>query len=177
MKKRRIWLWQGDTLGDAFFTAGNLSPVPLPITEVLTSLSTGLIDTTMAPPVGAIALQWFTKTPYMTDIPIMDGIGGLVVSRRFFDGLPPDLQVILRETGNEAGQKLVAASRSENEKGMAVLKQQGVTFTREWKDKEADILALRDKAANALTRDDYIPADIYETARRELQGYRARKTK
>jgi len=52
-----------------------------------------------------------------------------------------------------------------------------VTFTREWKDKDSDILALRDRAAASLARDDYIPADIYDSARRELLGYRARKTK
>ncbi|HJV96602.1 MAG TPA: TRAP transporter substrate-binding protein DctP, partial [Albitalea sp.] len=102
MKKRRIWLWQGDPLGDAFFSASGISPVPLPITEVFTSLSTGLIDTTIAPPLGAIALQWFSKTPYMTDIPVMDGIGGLIVSRQFFDKLPPDLQALLRKTGEAA---------------------------------------------------------------------------
>ena len=99
LKKRRIWLWQGDPLGAAFFTASNIAPVPLPITEVFTSLSTGLIDTVIAPPLGAIALQWFTKTPYMTEVPMADGIGGLVVSGKFFNRLPKDLQELLLRTG------------------------------------------------------------------------------
>ncbi|MDH5513172.1 MAG: TRAP transporter substrate-binding protein DctP, partial [Gammaproteobacteria bacterium] len=29
MRKRRIWLWQGDPLGKAFFAASGISPVPL----------------------------------------------------------------------------------------------------------------------------------------------------
>jgi len=176
MKKRRIWLWQGDPLGSAFFDASGLSPVPLPITEVYTSLSTGLIDTTIAPPLGAIALQWFTQTPYMTDIPIMDGIGGLIVSRRFFDTLPPDLQALLRRTGEAAGKRLVSETRRDNAKSLAVLKQHGVTFTTEWKDKESDIFELRDRAAAVLAKEDYIPADIYDQARKALEAYRARKT-
>lgn len=175
MKKRRIWLWQGDPLGAAFFTASGISPVPLPITEVYTSLSTGLIDTTISPPLGAIALQWFTKTPYMTDIPIMDGIGGLLVSRQFFDGLPQDLQELLRRTGAEAGDRLLVETRRDNAKSLAVLKQHGVTFTDEWKDKDSVIFDLRDRAAAILARDGYIPADIYERARRALNDYRARK--
>jgi len=176
MKKRRIWLWQGDPLGSAFFDASGLSPVPLPITEVYTSLSTGLIDTAIAPPLGAIALQWYTRTPYMTDVPIMDGIGGLIVSRRFFDTLPPDLQVLLRRTGEAAGKRLVSETRRDNTKSLAVLKQHGVTFTTEWKDKDSDILNLRDRAAAVLAKSGYIPAEIYDRARKALEVYRARKT-
>lgn len=176
MKERRIWLWQGDPLGDAFFSASGLSPVPLPITEVYTSLSTGLIDTTIAPPLGAIAFQWFSQTPYMTDIPVMDGIGGLIVSRQFFDKLPPDLQALLRKTGEAAGERLVTETRRDNEKSLAVLKQHGITFTREWKDPDSELYALRDRAAAALAKSGYIPADIYARARQALADYRARHT-
>lgn len=177
MKKRRIWLWQGDPLGSAFFEASGISPVPLPVTEVFTSLSTGLIDTTIAPPLGAIALQWFTKTPYMTNIPIMDGIGGLIVSRKFYDDLSKDLQELLRRTGEETSQRLQVETRRDNEKSLAVLKQHGVTFTTEWKDKETDMFDLRDRAAVSLAKDGYIPADIYEHALHALHDYRARKGK
>ncbi|MCR4331466.1 MAG: TRAP transporter substrate-binding protein DctP, partial [Sulfuricaulis sp.] len=177
MKKRRIWLWQGDPLGTAFFAASGLAPVPLPITEVFTSLSTGLIDTTIAPPLGAIAFQWFTKTPYMTNIPVMDGIGGLIVSRKFFDGLPKDLQQLLRRTGEEAGTRLLVETRRDNEKSLAVLKQHGVTFTNEWKDTDSYLFDLRDRAAAMLAKDGYIPAPLYEKARQSLNDYRAHKGK
>jgi TRAP-type C4-dicarboxylate transport system substrate-binding protein len=177
LRKRRIWLWQGDPLGTAFFTASNISPVPLPITEVFTSLSTGLIDTTIAPPLGAIALQWFSKTPYMTAVPVMDGIGGLLVSRQFFDKLPVDLQELLRRTGDEAGRRLLVETRRDNEKSLQVLKQHGITFTNEWKDSDTVLYDLRDRAAAALAKDNYIPAALYARARQELDAYRARKGK
>ena len=177
LRKRRIWLWQGDPLGTAFFTASGISPVPLPITEVFTSLSTGLIDTTIAPPLGAIALQWFSKTPYMTNIPVMDGIGGLLVARKFFDGLPRDLQELLRRTGEETGQRLLVETRRDNERSLAVLKQHGVTFTNEWKDSDVVLYELRDRAAAALSKNGYIPAELYARTRQELERYRARKGK
>ena len=173
LKKRRIWLWEGDPLGMAVFSASDISPVPLPITEVFTSLSTGLIDTVVAPPLGAIALQWFTKTPYMTEIPMADGIGGLVVSSKFFDKLPKDLQALLLRTGNETSEKLLTQTRKDNEKSLAVLKQNGVSFTLGWKDvKESDVLRIRDRAAADLAKSGYIPADVYERARKALDEYR-----
>ena len=177
MRKRRIWLWQGDPLGKAFFAASGISPVPLPITEVFTSLSTGLIDTTIAPPLGAIALQWFSKTPYMTNIPVMDGIGGLLVTRKFFEGLPADLQKLLLQTGEEAGKRLLVETRQDNEKSLKVLKEHGVTFTNEWKDSDAVLYDLRDRAAAALAKDGYIPGELYARTRQELEDYRARISK
>lgn len=172
LKKRRVWLWQGDPLGTAVFAASDISPIPLPITEVFTSLSTGLIDTTVAPPLGAIALQWFTKTPYMTEIPMADGIGGLLVSSKFFNALPKDLQALLLRTGNETSEKLLIETRKDNEKSLAVLKQNGVTFTLGWKDvKEADVLKIRDRVAADLAKSGYIPADVYDRACKALAEY------
>jgi TRAP-type transport system periplasmic protein len=175
MKKRRVWLWQGDPLGEAFFVATAISPVPLALTEVFTSLSTGLIDTVIAPPLGAIALQWFTKTPNMTSIPIMDGIGGLLVSRKFFDGLPRDLQELLRRTGEEASARLLVETRRDNEKSLKVLAAHGLTFTKEWRDEESDLFVLRDRTAANLAKTAYIPADVYSRARDALNAYRALK--
>ena len=61
MKSRRVWLWQGDPLGQAFFNASGISPVPLSIVDVYTSLSTGLIDTVYCTPLAAIALTTDTS--------------------------------------------------------------------------------------------------------------------
>ena len=176
LKKHRIWLWQGDPLGIAFFNASGISPVPLPITEVFTSLSTGLVDTVIAPPLGAIALQWFTKTPYMTEIPMADGIGGLVIAGKFFNNLPKDLQELLLRTGNETSEKLLVETRKDNEKSLDVLKKHGFTFTLGWKDvKEADVFRIRDQAAADLAKSGYIPAEVYERARKALNEYREKK--
>ena len=176
LKKRRIWLWQGDTLAAALFSASGISPVPLPITEVFTSLSTGLIDTTLAPPLGAIALQWYTKTPYMTEIPMADGIGGLVVASKFFGKLPKDLQALLLRTGEEASVRLISETRRDNEKSIAVLKQNGVSVTLGWKDvKESDLFDLRDRAAADLAKSGYIPADVYNRAHKALHEYQTKK--
>lgn len=178
LKKHRIWLWQGDPLGIAFFNASNISPIPLPITEVFTSLSTGLVDTVIAPPLGAIALQWFTKTPFVTEIPMADGIGGLVIASKFFNALPKDLQDLLLRTGNETSEKLLVETRKDNEKSLAVLKKHGVVFTLGWKDvKEADLIGLRDHAAADLAKSGYIPADIFQRATKALNDFREKKNK
>ena len=58
----------------------NLSPVPLPVTDVLTGLQTGLIDIVAIPPVVALALQWHTKVKYITQIPVLYPMGFFIFS-------------------------------------------------------------------------------------------------
>ena len=174
MRSQRVWLWQGDPIGQAFFKASGISPVPLSIIDVYTSLSTGLIDTVYAPPLGAIALQWFTKTKYVSSVPLTNGMGGLIVTRRFFESLPDELQTVLRETGTEAGEKLVTASRLDNAKSIDELKLRGLEFIEPGAGMgEADLVKLRDRAAADLVSSNYIPAAVFRKTRMLLEQMRA----
>lgn len=174
LKKRRIWLWQGDPLGQAMFAAGDLAPVPLSITDVYTSLSTGLIDTVYCTPLAAIALQWHTRLDYMSQLPMANGIGALVVARRFFDQLPPELQQLLHETGAQASRELIRATRADNATSLEVLREEGIEFVMppESLDRAA-LLEMRDQAAAQLTEDSYIPRSLYERTRELLTEYRS----
>ena len=175
MKSHRVWLWQGDPMGEAFFKASGISPVPLSIVDVYTSLSTGLIDTVYAPPLGAIALQWFTKTAYVSTVPLTDGIGGLIVSKRFYDTLPADLQALLSETGQATGEKLIAATRVDNQKSLETLKARGLKFVEPGAGmSETVLLDLRDRAAAELVKSDYIPASVFDKTRQLLDEYRSK---
>ena len=174
MKTRRVWLWQGDPLGQAFFKASGISPVPLSIMDVYTSLSTGLIDTVYSPPLGAIALQWFTKTQYISSVPLTNGMGGLIVARKFYDRLPADLQTILTETGTAAGEKLIAASRIDNAESINTLKEHGLQFIEPGAGMSEPVLVdVRDRAAAELVASEYIPGPLLEKTRHLLEQYRA----
>ena len=59
----------------------HLSPVVLPVTDVLTGLQTGLLDIVATPPVGAVILQWYTKTKYVTTQPLSYTLGVLAIDR------------------------------------------------------------------------------------------------
>ncbi|MCO6413873.1 MAG: TRAP transporter substrate-binding protein DctP [Thiogranum sp.] len=174
MRSQRVWLWQGDPIGQAFFDASGISPVPLSIVDVYTSLSTGLVDTVYCTPLAAIALQWFTKTPYVSSISLTNGMGGLIVSQRFFDSLPEDLQALLRETGRETGEKLVTATREDNESSVAELKRRGLQFVEPGAGMSPpELRELRDRAARKLIASDYIPAAVFDKTRSLLEQYRS----
>ena len=169
----RLWYWQGDPMGKAFFDASELSPVPLSIIDVYTSLSTGMIDTVYAPPLGALALQWFAKTKYITNVPMANGIGSLVVSRKFFQRLPQDLQLLLKRTGRETGARLVAATRSDNAEALEILQQHGLELV----EGNADLISgeielISEKAGRTLVDNGYLPASMVEHVKTLIQEYR-----
>ncbi len=173
LKERRIWNWQGDPLGQAFFEASGLSPVPLSIIDVYTSLSTGLIDTVYAPPLGAIAMQWFTKTQYITNVPMANGIGSLIVSRRFFQNLPQDLQKILKRTGTATGEMLVTATRKDNVDGLKTLQDRGMILVEATESLETEALQeIRIRAGESLMKNGYIPEATINRVNQWLQDFR-----
>jgi TRAP-type C4-dicarboxylate transport system substrate-binding protein len=179
LKQRRIWHWQGDPLGSAFFQASGLAPVPLSIIDVYTSLSTGLIDTVYTPPLGAVALQWFTKTQYITNVPMANGIGSLVVSRRFFQNLPQDLQKLLKRTGEETGAKLIAATRADNIAALETLQEKGMELVvdTDGLESSAEVVAITTRAAQHLMDNGYIPRAIVDKVNFLLYEYRTTKAK
>jgi TRAP-type C4-dicarboxylate transport system substrate-binding protein len=126
-------------------------------------------------PLAAIALQWFTKTEYVSKVPMANGIGALVVTNRFFSKLPTDLQKILKETGSEAGKKLIQATRDDNDKSIDVLKEKGLKFVFGKEDVDInELYAIRDDAAAELASDGYIPKDVFERTRALLEKYRSK---
>ena len=128
LKGRKAWMPQDDPLSFAIVEAAGLAPVPLPISDVLTGLQTGLIDTVAAPPVGAIAQQWFTKARYLTDLPITYVIGTTVISTKAFGKMSPGDQKIVREVMGKANQVLDETSRTDNAEAREALAAQGVEF-------------------------------------------------
>lgn len=177
LKSRRVWLWQGDPLGRAFFNASGISPVPLSIIDVYTSLSTGLIDTVYSTPLASIALQWFTRTDYVSETPLTNAMGALVVSKRFFDRLPPDLQALLRETGRETGQRLIEASRVDNDKSMAELRHRGIKVVPASEGMaEAELRAISERASRELMDSGYLPEALIQETRRLIDELRAQST-
>jgi TRAP-type C4-dicarboxylate transport system substrate-binding protein len=179
IRQRRIWLWQGDPLGEAFFKAAEIDPIPLSIMDVYTQLSTkhGSIDTVYTSTFGAIALQWYSKLRYATNIPLTNAIGGVVISSRFYNKLPPDLQHLLKTTGKEMSDAIRLNAREENRKSIEILKDNGIEFMFDWEDVDMDeMLAIRDNAATYLEQTDYIPASIFARTKKMLSDYRSSQT-
>lgn len=124
----KVWTWAGDPMAKETFAAMGVNPIPLAITDVTTALNTGMIDTIYAPPLGALALQWYPYINYMLDLPIVHATGAVLISRKFFGKLPQDLAFLLAEKTEKAMAVLTLELRKQNKEAIQVIKDSGVTI-------------------------------------------------
>ncbi len=97
MQGLKIWVPDGDVMSYGAVQAMGVSPVTMPITDVLTGLQTELIDTIMGPPAGTIVLQWNTAVSYITELPLAYIFAMLIVDKKVFNRVQPGDQTIVRE--------------------------------------------------------------------------------
>lgn len=122
LQGKKMWMWEGDPLAQAMYETLGVVPVPLAITDVLTSLQTGVIDGAYSTPLGAIAFQWHTKAKYMSKINLTNATGAIVVSKKAWAKLSPQDQGIIEKIFQDRSSKLTAQSRDDNEKSLQSLK-------------------------------------------------------
>lgn len=154
MRGMKMWVWDGDPLAKAMFTQLNISPNPLPITDVFTSLQTGLIESVYVSPLAAIAMQWFTKTKYMLTLKLTNSNGAILMTKEKFNEFSKDQQKYLKKKFDDFSKELNTASRKDNETAYTTLKNNGVTFVdiseKELKIFENSSISLWNKMANDL---------------------------
>ena len=124
-----MWMWEGDPVAEATFRAFGISPIPLSIIDVMTSLQTNLINGVYVSPLACVAVQWYTKVKYMLDLPLANANGAVLLSKKKFNRLSDSEKRILRELSRQYFGELTRLSREDNEKSLALLKEAGIIFT------------------------------------------------
>jgi TRAP-type C4-dicarboxylate transport system substrate-binding protein len=168
----KVWVPQGDPISRTFFETAGRSPIPLPLSDVLTGLQTGLIETIGTPPIGAIALQWHTAVKYLTEVPLLYTYGMLVFDPRAFKRLSRDDQAIVRDVLGSGIAELNKQNREDNESAKQALESQGITFVQP---SPAAVERLHSIAVEATARvakkEAYTPA-VMEALQSHLKAYR-----
>jgi TRAP-type C4-dicarboxylate transport system substrate-binding protein len=126
MRRKKVWVPEGDAISFLAMEKLGLSPAVLPVTDVLTGLQTGLIDIAFASPVAALVLQWHTKVKYLTDLPISYSMGIFAIEKDVFDGLSAADQQVVREVMGGYIEGLDREARDDNRKAAEVLSRSGL---------------------------------------------------
>lgn len=125
----KMWLWKGDPLAKATFNVMKIPAVPLDITDVYTSLQTGLVNGVYISPYGVLVLQWFTKTRYMLDYPLTNSVGAVLITTRKLNSISENLRNILVEKTKENMRTIVVNSRKESIQSIKALQESGIKLT------------------------------------------------
>ncbi|MDE1976578.1 MAG: TRAP transporter substrate-binding protein DctP [Elusimicrobia bacterium] len=141
-RAQKMWMWEGDPIAQAAYQALGVDPVPLSVIDVMASLETGLINAVYGPPLGVVALQWFTQAKYIYSEPLAYSSGAVVMRKKTFDALPQAQQKALLSLGRKYFARLNGMTRRENGQALRSLESQGLKMSS--KPSIADV-ALYDK--------------------------------
>ena len=128
MRRRKVWIPEGDLVSFIALEALGLSPVALPLTDVLTGMQTGLLDIVAASPVVALVLQWHTKIKYVTDLPVVYSMGIFALDGRVFERLSAGDRQVVREVLADVVQRLNQQAREDNARAREVMENLGIEF-------------------------------------------------
>jgi TRAP-type C4-dicarboxylate transport system substrate-binding protein len=171
MKGRKVWLWEGDPIASPVLRKAGIMPIPLGIPDVLMALQTHLIDVVYASPLAAIALQWFTKVKYMTDLPLGYSLGGVLISKRMFAKIPSDLQGIVKEVFQYHSTLLNARTRRDNDEAMRIMVKQGIKLVTPTDQETEEFKRISREAIDELA-DKVFSKDVLGEVRSHINQYR-----
>ena len=172
LKNKKIWLPQGDLISYEAMKSLNLLPVPLPMTDVLTGLQTGLIDIVAIPPVVALALQWHTKVSYITRIPVLYAMGFLAIDSNIISRINTDDQKVLSEVINRIYSEVDRNSRQDSEDAYQALSNIGIQEIQFNSDEYQKLTDLLEEPNKKMANDGLYSLELFNEIKMYIDDFR-----
>ena len=164
----------GDPETEELYKDFGFQVVPLPYTEVLTALQTGLIEAVQGPPLYAMVEQWFGLATYMTEVKWAPLVGATVISNRAWEGIPANMRPQLLEAARSAGRRLLTEIRQSNEDAVPAMTKRGLNIV---KPDAAALASWSSEAKDAYPklRGRYVSADLFDEVERLRNEFRSQQ--
>ena len=167
LKRIRIFTSAGDDRMVQWYKTNGFQPRALATTDILTGLTSGMIDGLPAPPVAALAFQWFRHTKYMVGTGIAPVIGAVVITKKTWEGIAEADRQLLRVSARGLEQRLAAEVPRAERESIAEMQKRGLIVTAseesEWRSRAQSL---------TLTLPGMVPADILGIATKARDSYR-----
>ena len=175
-KKMKFFAWGNEPEQQDIMKVLGYTPVALETSDILPSIQTGMINVVPATPYFALASQVYLSAPQMLEINWAPIVGALVITKKAWDDMTPELQNTLRQAGEKAGGNIRQKARQEVGEAVDAMKKRGLQVNtpnaeqlREWNE-------LASKLYPRI-RGSLVPADTFDEVLRHLNAYRSGKAK
>ena len=170
LKQARIFTSAGEDKMVQWYKENGFRPVPLAMTDMLTSLQTGMIDAIPVTPLAALSFQWYQHIPHMLEAGLGPLVGATVVTRRGWNQVSPEDRTKLLEAAAKSEARLRAEVPKQDQEAIAEMKKRGLKVTSigaaggEWTD-------AAEQFAGTM-RGSLVPADVFDAALRARAEFR-----
>jgi len=171
LKTIKLYTSAGNDRMVQWFKANGFEPRPMAMTDIMTGLTTGMIEGLPTPALAAQLFQWYRQTPYMLDIGLAPVVGASVITKKTWNSIPAADRPKLLASAAGVEKRLQVEIPKQDQAAVADLTKRGVTVTKadgaEWR-AQADGLAK-------TMRGDMVPPEIFDLALKARDEFRTRK--
>lgn len=175
LKSLKLFSWAGDNDAVEIWKKLGFRPVPLPSTELASSLKTGLVTALGSPPQVAVISQYYNDAKNMTDLKWQLLLGATVIKKSTWEQIPADLRPALLEAAQEGGRKLQEEVRKSGDRDVEAMKKRGLNVVpvdtkarRLWQETAESVYP-------EIVRRGIVPAEAFEEAKRYRDEYRKQR--
>jgi TRAP-type C4-dicarboxylate transport system substrate-binding protein len=170
LKKTKLWTSAGNDRMVQWFKANGFEPRAMAMTDIMTGLTTGMIEAVPTTPLAAMLFQWYRQTPNMLDIGLAPIVGATVITRKTWNAVPaadrPKLlaaaAAVQKRLQDDVPKQDVAAVTEMTKRGLTVTQASGP----EWR-QAMDALAK-------TMRGEMVPPDVFDLAVKAREAFRKR---
>lgn len=171
IRKMKLWTSTGDADAERLYKEFGMQPIPLPMTDMLMSLETGLIDAYDIPPLFALLNQSFALAKNMIDVKWAPLVAATVIRRRTWERIPEELRPRLLEAARRAGDRSRDEIRKLGDDAIVEMEKRGLKVF------HADAATLANwraeaEAAYPKIRGTIVPEELFDEVVRHRNSFR-----
>jgi TRAP-type C4-dicarboxylate transport system substrate-binding protein len=174
-KKMKFFAWGTEAEQQEIMKSLGYTPVPLEPTDILPAIQTGMINVVPSTPYFALASQIYNTAPNMLEINWAPIVGALVMTKKSFDDMSPEVQKVLRASSDSAGSVIRTQARKEVEEAVDAMKKRGLQVNKPNAEQLKEWRALSESLYPRI-RGKMVPAETFDEVFAHLKAYRALKT-
>jgi TRAP-type C4-dicarboxylate transport system substrate-binding protein len=150
LRKQKLWILNDD-LGTSMLDKLKIQGVPLGLPEVDAALTSGRINACFSSPLGAVALQWYTKVKYMSSTPMVFAIGATVISLDAVKNVSATDQKSIEAIAKRSSKKARTVIRQADDDARKALVRKGITVVDPSKDMVDELTAMASAVQGEMT--------------------------
>ncbi len=171
LRRQRFWMTSGAPELEKVYKNFGMKVVPLPVTEMLTGLQSGLIDATAAPPLFALLDRSFQVANNMLDLNWGALNAATVVNADAWARIPAELRPRLVEVARQQGVAMRDVGRKAGEDAIREMQKRGLNVVKLSEQEHAEWRSEASKTWPGL-RGPFCPAEMYDDVMRYHQQFR-----
>ena len=168
VKKIKLYTSAGNDRMVQWFKANGFEPRAMAMTDIMTGLTTGMIDGMPSTPLAALLFQWNRQTPYMLELGLAPIVGANVITTKTWNAIPAADRPKLLAAADGVEKRLNAEVPKLDANSVAMMQKNGLTVTKasgpEWKTQLENLAKTM--------RGEMVPPDIFDAAMKARTDYR-----